>query len=132
MARPAARKCSRRRARSGSRVAHWERSPGFPAAAKPGHRCFDQKYPREPEWIATIAPVREAVEVIREMRATAHILLCSARPGSRLGRPVFGYVYQDASRRIDTRRAPDRGLGRHARFPGGAIRHGREPAILGG
>jgi hypothetical protein len=43
----AARTRSRRRARSGSRAVHWDRSPACAAAARPGHRCCDRKYPHE-------------------------------------------------------------------------------------
>jgi hypothetical protein len=48
--RPAARTHSRRRARSESRAVHWDRSPVCAAAARPGRRCCDRKYPREFRW----------------------------------------------------------------------------------
>src|SRR3982074_934151 len=126
--RPAARRYSRRRAPSGSPAVHSDQSPVCAAAAGPGHRCFDRKYPREFEWLATNAPAREAAEALRERPAATHIRLCSARPASHWDRGVSGHAVQAASRRICTRLAPDHGLVRRAPFPVAATRHERAQA----
>src|SRR6267378_693553 len=107
--RRAARRYSRRRAPSESRAVHLDRSPACAAAAGPGHRCFDRKYPREFGWLATNAPAREAAEALRERPAASHIRLCSARPASPWGRGVSGHAVQAATRRICIRLAPDYG-----------------------
>src|SRR6202048_4779992 len=128
--RPAARRYSRRRAPSESRAVHSDRPPVCAAAARPGHRCFDRKYPREFEWLATDAPAREAAEVLRERPATTNIRPCSARPASHWDRGVSGHAVQAASHRICTRLAPDHGYVQPAPFPAAAIRRGRGQAIL--
>src|SRR3982075_3944996 len=128
--RRAARRYSRRRAPSGSPAVHSDQSPVCAAAAGPGHRCFDRKYPREFGWLATNAPAREAAEALRERPATMHIRLCSARPAPHWGRGVSGRAVQAASHRICTRLVPDHGYVQPAPFPASAIRHGRGQAIL--
>src|ERR1700694_5730866 len=130
MVRPAARTHSRRRARSGLRAVHSDRSPVCAAAARPGHRCSDRKYLRELGWLEANAPEREAAGVLRERQAARHTRPCSTRPASRWGRRVFGHADQAASRRIYTRLAPDHGLVRPAPFPAAAIPHGRGQATL--
>src|SRR6267378_6041146 len=122
--RQAARRYSRRRAPSESRAVYSDRSPVCAAAARPGHRCFDRKYPREFGWLATDAPAREAAGVLRERPTTMHIRLCSARPASPWDRGVSGHAVQAASHRICTRLARDHRLARPAPFPVAATRHG--------
>src|ERR1700704_4748250 len=128
--RPAARRYSRRRAPSESRAVHSDRSPVCAAAARPGHRCFDRKYPREFGWLATDAPAREAAGVLRERPTTMHIRLCSARPASPWDRGFSAPAVQAASHRICPRLARDHRLARPAPFPVAATRHGRGQAIL--
>src|ERR1700716_4117887 len=71
--RPAARRYSRRCAPAESRAVHSDRSPVCGADARPEHRSFHRRYPREFDWLATDAPAREAAEVLRERPATPHI-----------------------------------------------------------
>src|ERR1700738_2474525 len=93
---PATRTRSQRRARSESRAVHWDQSPACAAAARPGHRCCDRKYPREFGWPATSVPATAAAEALRERPATTHTRLCSARSASHrqsdvgnMGYPAF-------------------------------------------
>src|SRR3982074_1464209 len=79
MVRPAARTHSRRRARSGLRAVHSDRSPVCAAAARPGHRCSDRKYLRELGWLEANAPATEAAEVLPERQAISNTRLRSAR-----------------------------------------------------
>src|SRR4030088_3057633 len=72
----AARRYSRRRAPSESRAVHLDRSPVCAAAARPGHRCFDRKYPREFGWLASVRAEREPPEVLRRRAATLPLRLC--------------------------------------------------------
>src|SRR5258705_5293002 len=126
---PATRTHNRHRARFGLRAAHWDRPRVCAAAARPGHRCSDRKYLREPGWLATNTPATAAAAAPRERPATTHTRPCSARPASRRDRSICGRAVRAASRRTCTRLAPGRGSAPRAPFPGAAIRHGPGQAI---
>src|SRR5258708_13901306 len=104
--RPAARTHSRRRARFESRAGRWDPSPVCVAAARPGHRCCDRKYPRELGWPAANAPATATAAALRERPATTHTRLCSAPPAPHWDRAAFGPADQAASLPFDTRLAP--------------------------
>src|SRR5260370_38542458 len=127
--RPAAGTHRLRRARFESRAGRWDPSPVCAAAARPGHRCCDRKYPRELGWPAANAPATAAAGALRERPATTHTRLCSARPASHWDRAAFGPADQAASLRIDTRLALDHVSAQPALIPAAARLHRRGQAI---
>src|SRR6476620_1585589 len=75
---PATRTHNRHRARFGLRAAHWDRPRVCAVAARPGHRCSDRKYLREPGWLATNTPATAAAAALRERPVATHTRPCSA------------------------------------------------------
>src|SRR5215475_1527041 len=130
--RPPMQKHSLCRARSGLRAARSDQPRACAAAATPGHRCFDQRYPHAPWWSATTARATAAVAALRERPTVAHIRPCSTRPASHWDQAACGPDARVASRRTCTRPALDAERVRRVPSPAASVPHGPGQAIRGG